>query len=415
FTQCTPCGPARASLLTGLYLMNHRSGRNGTPLDARHSNVALEVRKAGYEPMLFGYSDTSPDPRGLAADDPRLLTYEGVLPGFSVGCQLPESMDRWRESLAAKGYTLPERALDVYKPVGKSTAPDGSARPKPLYRAEDSDSAFLAERVIDYLDRQGETPWFVHAVFLRPHPPLIAPEPYNGLYALDDVPPPRRLATVEDEAAQHPYLDYLFERQRKPGYMMGEQRDLQALSDRAIAALRATYYGLITEVDAQIGRLVAYLKARGLYERTLIVFTVDHGELLGDHWLWGKEGYFDQAFHIPLIVRDPSPEGRAACGHRVAAFTEAIDVMPTILDWLGREVPAACDGASLLPLLRGGTPRNWRREAHWEFDFREPATLAAERHFGLSSDQCNLAVLRGRRFKYVHFVALPPLLFDLQA
>ena len=64
FGQCTPCGPSRISLLTGLYLMNHRSGRNGTPLDSRHTNIALEARKAGHEPALFGYTDSSVDPRG---------------------------------------------------------------------------------------------------------------------------------------------------------------------------------------------------------------------------------------------------------------------------------------------------------------------------------------------------------------
>src|SRR5262245_39045418 len=89
YTQASPCGPARASLLTGLYMMNHRSVRNGTPLDARHANLALEVRKAGYDPTLFGYTDTSPDPRRFAAGDPALTTYEGVLPGMTVGLQLP--------------------------------------------------------------------------------------------------------------------------------------------------------------------------------------------------------------------------------------------------------------------------------------------------------------------------------------
>ena len=66
YSQASPCGPARASLYTGMYLMNHRSVRNGTPLDARHTNVALEVRKAGFDPALFGYTDISPDPRQYA-------------------------------------------------------------------------------------------------------------------------------------------------------------------------------------------------------------------------------------------------------------------------------------------------------------------------------------------------------------
>ena len=69
FTQCTPCGPARTSLLTGLYMMTHRSVRNGTPLDNRHSNVASEARKAGFDPVLFGYTDTARDPRSVPVGD----------------------------------------------------------------------------------------------------------------------------------------------------------------------------------------------------------------------------------------------------------------------------------------------------------------------------------------------------------
>ena len=70
FTVSTPCGPARTSLLTGLYIMNHRSVRNGTPLDANLTNIAKEVRKKGHDPLLFGYTDSSVDPRGLASNDP---------------------------------------------------------------------------------------------------------------------------------------------------------------------------------------------------------------------------------------------------------------------------------------------------------------------------------------------------------
>src|ERR1051326_2413071 len=92
YAQCSPCGPARTSLLTGLYMLHHRSVKNGTPLDARHTNIALEVRKAGFEPTLFGYTDSCPDPRQFPPKDPALTTYEGVLPGMSVGLQLPDHL-----------------------------------------------------------------------------------------------------------------------------------------------------------------------------------------------------------------------------------------------------------------------------------------------------------------------------------
>jgi arylsulfatase A-like enzyme len=135
--------------------------------------------------------------------------------------------------------------------------------------------------------------------------------------------------------------------------------------------------------------------------------------MLGDHFLLGKGGFFDQSFHIPLIVSDP--RRKEAAGTRVEHFTEAVDVMPTLLDLLGETSPAHLDGKSLTPFLGGRMPSDWRDAAHWEFDFRSIEKGSAERHFGLKPQQCNLAVLRGERFKYVHFGSgLPPLLFDIE-
>ncbi len=415
FAQCSPCGPSRASLLTGLYLMNHRSSRNGTPLDERHTNVALEARKAGYDPILFGYTDTSLDPRGLSPSDPRLKSYGGILPGMSVGVHMTEDLRPWRAELKAKGYAVSKAPMDIYNAAGRTPGPDGGQRPYPAYRAEDSDDAFIADHVLRHLSMHVGEPWFVHAVFPRPHPPMIAPAPYNTMYRRDEMPPPRRLGNPAEEARQHPYLAYLFERQRKPGYYWGHGINIQDIGDEELTDLCAVYYGLISEVDDQIGRIVAHLKETGEYDSTLIVFTSDHGEMLGDHWLFSKEGYFDPAFHVPMIVRDPNAAAQPARGSVVTRYTESIDVMPTILDWLGVEVPHQCDGASLLPFLEGHAPEKWRREVHWEFDFRDVPDQSAETALGLTSDQCTLAVIRDDRYKYVHFTALPPLFFDLQA
>ena len=120
-----------------------------------------------------------------------------------------------------------------------------------------------------------------------------------------------------------------------------------------VSQARATYYGMASEVDAQIGRLLDYLHVSGAYDETLVVFTSDNGEQLGDHWQFAKYAYFDQSFHIPLIVRDPRAQADAARGRQVEAFSENVDVMPTILDCLGLDIPAQCDGESLLPFCHG--------------------------------------------------------------
>jgi arylsulfatase A-like enzyme len=416
YAQCAPCGPSRSSMLTGLYMMNHRSVKNGTPLDDRLTNIAREVRKAGYDPTLFGYTDTSPDPRRYSPEDPALTTYEGVLPGMTVGLQLPDHMAAWIADLKAKGYDF-EGRHDVYRPVAGYPGAEhrGHSFAPPIFSAADSETSFMADEILKYLSVRREMNWFLHGVFLRPHPPVIAPEPYNALYDPAAMPLPRCAASPAEEGAQHPYLAYALNNQREIGlYTEHYPAVLQDIDERELRQLRATYYGMISQVDDQIGRLLAHLEATGEDRHTLVIFTCDHGEMLGDHFMWGKEGYFDQAYHIPLIIRDPRRAADGGRGKVVGEFTEAIDLMPTILEWLGLDVPAQCDGESLLPFLKGESPAGWRQEAHWEYDFRDPVHRRSENALGLADEQCGIAVLRGRRYKYVHFTALPPLLFDLE-
>ena len=172
---------------------------------------------------------------------------------------------------------------------------------------------------------------------------------------------------------------------------------------------------MISEVDAQIGRLIDFLKETGAYHDTLIIFTSDHGEYLGDHWMFAKYSYHEQTFHVPLIIRDPGPEARAADGSVIDAFTESIDLMPTILERIGRPAPGQCDGFSLGAFCRGQRPEGWRQEYHAEFDLRSPWSGRNGTPLGLRNDQCRVAVIRGRRFKYVHFEGLSCLFFDLEA
>ena len=409
FAQCAPCGPSRASLLTGMYLMNHRSVRNGTPLDARFTNIALEMRRLGYDPALIGYTDTALDPRPRDPRDPALATYAGTLPGFTQLIPGSEGSEAWVRYLVDRGLAV--TAETVYSPVVGYPGADrrGPTFAPPRYSAEDSETAFDVNAALRYMAHQ-KAPWFLHLSLLRPHPPFIAPEPYHAMYDPDRVPPFRGAASPAEEAALHPYVAYMlrhfYERERHdPARHPAEAR--------AMRQLRATYYGLMTEVDDHVGRIVAFLKESGHYDDTLIVFTTDHGEQLWDHWVLGKEFFFDQSFHIPLLVRAPGRAMDAGRGRAEEAFTESIDVMPTILDLLGAEPPLQCDGASLRPLLAGATPPGWRQAVHWELDFRAVVEAGPERELGIALDDCSLAVVRNRRHKYVHFAALPPLFFDL--
>ena len=411
YAQAAPCSPARACLYTGLYQMNNRVCRNGSPLDGRFDNVALAARRAGYDPVLFGYTDQSPDPRPLPPGDPALTTYEGVLPGFTVRLRLPEDERPWLSWLRRQGLAFPDRSA-AHRPVG---VPSGAvSNAPPAYSADQTQTAFLVDEFIGWLGEQDAgKPWFAHLSLLRPHPPFVVPEPYNTMFSPDEVDGFARAETAEAEALGHPLLRFGLEATAAGAFVpdaLGLVRDLGEADFRQI---KATYYGMIAEVDFQLGRVLSALRAGGAWDETLIVFTSDHAEMLGDHWLLGKGGFFDESQHIPLIVRDPRhPTG---FGARIDAFTEAVDIYPTLLDTLGIEPAHHPDGASLAAFLAGDTPTGWRDAVHWEFDFRDVSGQSAERWFALPSTRLNMAAIRDRHYKYVHFAALPPLLFDLDA
>lgn len=414
FGQCAPCAPARASLLTGMYQHNHGVKRNGTPLAAEFTNIAVEMSNAGYVPALFGYTDTTLDPRGLGANNPAMHSYESVLPGFFPELLLTDVPSPWLAYLEEQGYAFGTDVQAAYRPATRMPG-EGPTRAAAQFKAEHSISAFLTDALLRFISVRREQSWFAHAAYIKPHPPFIASAPYNEMYNPADMAKPLRKATAEQEAASHPLIDTCLRRTRAAHYWRDGEGLVKDMSDSDLAQLRATYYGMVTEVDAQLGRLIAKLKEWGLYDHTLVVVTSDHGEQLGDHWLLGKECPFEQSYHIPLIVRDPANAADATRGTQIRQFTEAVDIMPTILDWVGAAVPRQCDGHTLLGFLRGRTDSNWRDAAHWEYDYRDTWVPGAETMLGLPMDRCGVVALRLQNFLYIHFSALPPLLYDLRS
>ncbi len=418
FCQSAPCGPARTSLQTGKYVMNHRVVHNGVPLDARHDHLARILRRAGYDPALVGYSTTTPDPRGLSPTDFRFRTNGDIADSWRVIAQLDELRDRndmARNYLGWVATRAPHHAgktaNDLWGPRSGASRPDGAPC---VVEAGFSDSAWLTESALEYLrGRPQGQPWMMHFGLYRPHPPFNAPAPYHASTPLSAIPDPVRAARREDEAGGHPYLRYLHGSQDLGGYMVGGKGLASELDDAELRHLRQAYCGLIAEADMQIGRVLDALTEQGLLDDTLIVMTSDHGEQLGDHYLLGKVGFHDQSFHVPLIVVDPSTQADATRGETVDGLTESIDILPTILDWIGIDVPHTCDGESLLPVIHGDR-KTTKDAVHFEFSLRGGFLAPQLKILGLDYRSCDLAVLRTRTHKYVHFQALPPLLFDLR-
>jgi arylsulfatase A-like enzyme len=413
WANSAPCGPSRACLYTGTYQHRNRSLLNGTPLDTRFTNVALLAREAGYEPVLFGYTDTSVDPRTVPPGDPRLRSYEGVLPGFVPVVEDPweQGSPAWGRWLAAQGFDVPANPHDLYRPMDGFPGADthGWTWAPARFPAELSQTVFIREAVMDWLEEHGDTPFFVHASFIRPHPPRRNPVGYHDLYATDAIGPFTGCGSPDEEATLHPLAASALVIEG-----VGAPHD-----ERERRQVRATYYGAQREVDDGLGPLFAFLRETGLAESTLVVLTSDHGEMGGDHWLLEKLGYWDESYAVPLIVVDPRPEAGAGRGRVVHEVTESVDVLPTICEFMGVEIPLQTDGWSLAPFTRGeAAPAHWRDTAHFEWSFADPADQLPQRAFGIPMSHCALAVSRGPAYKFVQFAAaadlFPPLLFDLQ-
>lgn len=339
YSQSAPCSPGRAALYTGMYQMNNRVVANGTPLSSDFDNISKVARRAGYDPTLFGYTDQGLDPNKASGfDDPRLDNYDGILPGFSVGLYLPESQAGWVQWLRSLGYE-----------VESGWAP--ALRSEPNRPAEVSLSGFVTRRFLDWL-RPQDTGWFAHLSYLRPHPPYAAAGEYSKMYDPDDVALPIAPVTENRHAIHEIALSI--------------EASAAPKDERAMRELRAQYYGMISEIDMQLGRVFDAITERGEWDQTIIVVTSDHGEQLGDHGLVEKLGFFPQSYNIIGIWRDPRLEN---AGSLIEQFTENVDLLPTLCESLDQEIPVQVDGESLLALFEGRDVK-WRSAAHYEWDYR---------------------------------------------
>ena len=254
-----------------------------------------------------------------------------------------------------------------------------------------------AMRFIEEAEAVGQS-WCAHLSYIKPHWPYIVPAPYHAMYDKDDVQPAIR-SEAERIAANPVYEAFQQER-----YSRNFSRD--EVREKVIPC----YMGLIKQIDDQLGHLFAFMEERGLFENTMIVFTSDHGDYLGDHWLGEKYMFHDVSVKVPMIVYDPSREADATRGTTSEALVEMIDLAPTFLDHFGGKPKShVLEGRSLAPLLHGPKPENWRRYAVSEYDYG--ADLARLK-LDLPLSDCRLFMITDGRYKLIHGEGVPPMLFD---
>jgi arylsulfatase A-like enzyme len=183
--------------------------------------------------------------------------------------------------------------------------------------------------------------------------------------------------------------------------------------DEAREKVIPTYMGLIKQIDDQMGVLMQFLEQRGLLDTTMIVFTSDHGDYLGDHWMGEKDLFHDQSAKIPLIVIDPSDAANSTRGTVNDALVEGIDLAPTFIEYFGGKPPDhILEGRSLMPLLHGERPADWRKVVFSEYDYcMQDVRLKLNQPI----EQCRLLMAFDGRWKYIHASGFRPMLYDLRS
>lgn len=416
FVQSAVCVPSRMSFYTGRYVASHGTTWNYVPLSVANVTLGEHLRRAGHTATLAGKTHVIPDRGGLSrlGIDPdsnpgRLLLgggfhqldrYDGHAP--------PGAESGYADYLHAHGYAgadpWNEHVVSAIDEQGERVSGwfSRNAHLAARVREEHSETAYMTDRAIDFVRTQGDQPWTLHLSYIKPHWPLMAPAPYHAMYRDSDTG-----AIVEADARTenaHPVVQ---------AYRAAHEDCVSHQSEDFVRHVRPTYMGLIKQVDDHLGRLFAELERLGRIEDTLIVFTSDHGDHLGDHGLGEKELFYEQAVRVPMIVVDPSPAADATRGSVERHIVEAVDIVPTILDALGLD-PARhlVEGRSLLPLLRNERLADaWRDCAFSELDY---AFRGARRHLGRAPDECQAWMARTQRWKYVHHQGLRAQLFDLQ-
>jgi arylsulfatase A-like enzyme len=356
---------------------------------------------------LVGYTNTSRDPKCDADEQLSPRGFEGVLPGLRVEADFRNDLRDWHDWVVESGGAdlASSAPRDLFKADPKySRAEQDACWGWARYSERFTDTAYLTDKAIRLLERHRRAePWVLHVSLFRPHDPYLIPPSLHDPSAAARSPARAGRGSRTDEGSLHPYLAWQLE---QPGC-----RPPATAAD--LAELRSFYYALVTEMDQQVGRLLGALSDRGELDATLILFTSDHGDQLGDHWLMGKMGFFDQSYHVPLIVRDPRAQADKSRGTVIDAFSEGVDLAPTILDYFDFPRLERFDGQSLRPLIEEGRPpAKWRNCVRWGYDFLEAALPVGDGGLGLRPGDCRLIVARDKAVTYVQFDELPNLLLD---
>ncbi|MBK0328857.1 sulfatase-like hydrolase/transferase [Phaeobacter gallaeciensis] len=416
YVQSPVCGPSRMSTYTGRYVHSHGASWNFVPLKAGEMTIGDHLRPSGVKSVLIGKTHMRADTAGM--------TRLGIDPDSQIGVRISEcGFDPFERDDGIHPYSghdpdptynnyLRARNLGGDNPweewANAAEDEDGdllsgwflkNANRPARVPDEHSETPYITSRAMDFIDQAGDQPWVAHVSYIKPHWPYIVPEPYASMYGPEHILPVSR--SEAERSDPHPVFGAMQDHRVSRNFARDEVRE------RVIPA----YMGLIKQIDDQMGRLFQHLEDRGIADETMIVFTSDHGDYLGDHWMGDKDLFHEQAIRVPLIIHDPDPRAHATRGTVNTDLIEMVDLAPTFLDvYGGAPVPHVMDGQSLRPALFGQDAAK-RDHVICEYDYSfQDARLT----LGTKSRDSWLRMIFDGRWKYVIAEGYRPMLFDLE-
>lgn len=416
YVQSPVCGPSRMSYYTGRYVSSHGANWNRTPLRIDERTMADYLAPLGVKTAIVGKTHIEADTQSLDwLGFPRdALARQRLSQGGFVPVERDDGVHRsaTRERDFPYNQFLRDNGFDGDNPwqCWANSAEDENGEilsgwqfrhasrpariPEPF-----SETAYMSDRAIEFIEDNVDQSWCLHLSYIKPHWPYMAPAPYNDMYGPEDIVPAKRSAFEKDNP--HPIA----------GVLMNETDSRAFHNEQTRRTVIPTYMGLVSQVDAHLGRVLSALETSGQSDQTLIVFTSDHGDFLGDHWFADKAMFYEPAVRVPLIICDPRQGADPSRGTSSDALVEAIDLAPTFLDALGDDVTRhRLEGHSLMPLLCGEEAAQTRDAVVSELDF---GYLATGGELGLDPSRSMGRMIRTDRWKYVHFQDLTCQLFDL--
>ncbi|MCL2478540.1 MAG: sulfatase-like hydrolase/transferase [Treponema sp.] len=386
YSQSPVCSPSRASFLTGRYPRTTRCRQNGQVIPRDEKLITKIFADNGYNCGLSGKLHLAPANASVCR-----TTEQRIDDGYSVFHWSTHPMDF---NSAEQGWANNEyhvwlrRNKQVYKPVPYN----GSRQVSTGMPEEFHQTTWCVDRAVDFIQANAihKNPWFFSINIFDPHHPFDPPKEYLERYTdrLNEIPLPNYIPGELDNKSIYQQLEH-----KNGGYNRQKEFIYDSMSETDHRLVRAAFWAMIDLIDHQVGRLLNELEQCGELDNTIIIFTSDHGEMLGDHGVYLKGPHFyDCCVRVPLII---SWKNHITANAKSDALVELTDIAPALLEAAAMEKEPGMQGKSLWSLLCGKAPLNYHRDdiyseflhaMPWHRDPKAYMTMLRDRQYKIISD-----------------------------